>query len=201
MHTNLYNYIITFILFTGLTSFQCMHTTTNEYSHDIIVSVKLMGMQNHDGDKKYSEIGRIDEYDENGSANPIPDTIDVRLNIDLNSYYQKHDFLKGDNVVKDFYINVSVKLVFSESNDCINMLNPQVIEFENIITNERINYTDFFKKEKYVSVTKTAPLLIKKLVEFNKNKKLFLSQFKIITRVKSVNGTEDIIEYNKPICN
>jgi hypothetical protein len=178
-----------------------MHTTTNEYSHDIIVSVKLMGMQNHDGDKKYSEIGRIDEYDENGSANPIPDTIDVRLNIDLNSYYQKHDFLKGDNVVKDFYINVSVKLVFSESNDCINMLNPQVIEFENIITNERINYTDFFKKEKYVSVTKTAPLLIKKLVEFNKNKKLFLSQFKIITRVKSVNGTEDIIEYNKPICN
>jgi len=167
---------------------------------DISISTRLKNWRVMEGKKKYVESGKWDEYDENGALKRIPALLDVVLDIDLKSYYMKHSSIMGDVVIDDFTVSIDVSLKMGESTDCINILNPKIVNSGTLMS-KKVTYSDFFPAKKYRSVQIITPFQIKQALEKIESDELMLSQIIVIVTIKSLKtGKECTIEYSKPIC-
>lgn len=190
-------YIIITILLSG------NKVSENSYPcKGISIVTELKNWRIYKGKKIYVNSGKWDEYDENGSKNPIPDSLDVILNIDILSYYLKHYFVKGDERIEDFELTVEIKFKAGLTSNCINVVNPRISEGYNVINNIRINYDNFFYKDVYKSYRIKRSIKIKDLLKQAMiDKKLMLSQIIIISKIKSIYSQDDcLVEYTLPIC-
>ena len=168
---------------------------------DVLITTKLKNWCTIKGEKKYVESGKWDEYDENGSLNPIPNNLDIILDLNLKSYYMKHSFVIGDLKVEDFIISAEVLLKMGESTDCYNIVNPKTINTGILLDSKRINYFDFFSQKKYKSIQIKIPYNIRDVLNTIKEDDLMLEQIIVIIKLKTLNGEEKcIIEFCKTIC-
>lgn len=181
------------------------HSKVEKYHYpcnglNVITEIKNWKICN--GKKFYVKSGKWDEYDENGSLNPIPDSLDVILSIDILSYYLKHSFKKGDEQISDFNISVEVKLKMSESTDCINVINPKISKEYTLINKLLVKYDDFFIKGIYKTYKLKKSLKIRELLKQTiNNEKLMLAQIIVVTKIYPLNKEENcLIEYILPIC-
>ena len=156
------------------------------------VVTELKNWKINKGKKIYVNSGKWDEYDENGSANPIPDSLDVILNIDILSYYLKHNFNKGDERIEDFDLSVEIKFKAGLTTNCTNVVNPTISDGYSVINSIRVNYDDFFQKGVYKACRIKRSIKIKELLkQAMSDKKLMLSQSIITSRIKSISNQDD----------
>lgn len=176
---------------------QVKHSICN----DVIISTKLKNWTVINDKKKYIDSGKWDDNDDNGSIKPMPDTVDVILDMELKAYYLKHAFLINDVKSDDFLFSVEVKLKMGESKDCINVLNPSTLNLGTLLNSQNIEYSSFFHEKKYHNKQIKIPFAIKKAYDIVKGSNLILNQIIFIIKLKSKStGQECLIEYIKPIC-
>ena len=193
-------FLITVFYFIG-TNFVISQNNYKQLCEDVLITTKLKNWRTIKGVKKYVESGKWDEYDENGSLNPIPNNLDVILDLNLKSYYLKHSFEIGDLKVEDFIVSTEVKLIMGESSDCYNIVNPTTINAGTLLDSKRINYFDFFMQKNYKSIRLKIPFKIKDVLNTIKDDELMLEKIIIIIKLKTLDGEEKcIIEFCKTIC-
>lgn len=196
------NKIIIILFFITLSCYPQKEIEKKDFCNEINVVVKLKNWKNDKAKKVYAESGQWDEYDENGSTNPIPESIDIILDIDLKAYIMKHASLFGDLKIDDFAVSGEVVLKMGESEDCINVLNPKVFQPINLGVKKEILYSDFFLKNKYKTVTIKIPFKLRQELESiqKENSELKLVQIIVNVSLVSKSNSECKIEYNKAIC-
>jgi hypothetical protein len=188
--------LILIVLFASKTAVMAQDNWCNE----VMVTTKLMNWRNIKGVKKYVESGKWDSYDDNGAENPIPDKVDVYVDLNLTAYYLKHAFLPNEIKADDFEVKVIAKLKLGESTDCINVLNPTVIDVTDFVASKNVDYSSFFKQSKYqMQQIKTTLDLNRILKNVNVSGKM-LNQIIINVIIKSAKKSKEcVIEYMKPV--
>lgn len=172
----------------------------DNWCNEVMVTTKLMNWRNIKGVKRYVESGKWDSYDDNGPENPIPDKVDVYVDLNLIAYYLKHASLPNEIKTDDFEVRVTAKLKFGESTDCVNVLNPTILDVTDFSPSKKVDYGSFFKQSKYqLQQFKSTIELGKVLKNVNVPDKM-LNQIIINVIIKSAKkGKECVIEYIKPV--
>lgn len=173
---------------------------TSGQCNEVMVSTKLMNWRNVKGVKKYVESGKWDTYDENGSVNPMPDRIDILVDVDLAAYYLKHAFSQNEIKTEDFNLKISAKLKLGESTDCINVLNPVIIDVPEVLFSQKIDYNSFFKHSKYQPRKLKAEFeLGAALQSLNTSDKMLNQIIIIVTLTYTKSLKECVVEYIRPV--
>ncbi len=166
------------------------------------IVTELKNWKSSKGKKIYVKSGKWDEYDENGSINPMPDSLDVILNIDILSYYLKHSFKIDDERIDDFELSIEVQLKTGTSTNCTNVVNPKTSDRHILIKKHLVKYEDFFIKGKYKPYKIKTCFKIKEILRRIVNDdKAMLAQIIITTKINAVHEQDNCsIEYILATC-